>query len=156
MATRRHDYAQPADAIAMLKADHQRVRDLVAHYEATTNPDAQWTIAEEVLGELEVHAQLEEQVFYPAVADQSDEGERLAQGSLEEHQILRHLMQELRSMGPHVHGFDAKFKDLIHNVEDHVADEEAEMFPFAEVTLQEDLGALMEAMRAFKAQLLAS
>ena len=59
-------------------------------------------------------------------------------------------------MGPHVHGFDAKFKDLIHNVEDHVADEEAEMFPFAEVTLQEDLGALMEAMRAFKAQLLAS
>ena len=39
---------------------------------------------------------------------------------------------------------------------DGPADEEAEMFPFAEVTLQEDLGALMEAMRAFKAQLLAS
>jgi len=77
------------------------------------------TIAEDVLGELEVHAQLEEQIFYPAIADQSDEGERLAQGSLEEHQILRHLIQELRAMGPHVHGFDAKFRDLIHNVEDH-------------------------------------
>ena len=156
MATRRHDYAQPADAIAMLKADHQRVRDLVAHYEATTNPDAQWTIAEEVLGELEVHAQLEEQVFYPAVADQSDEGERLAQGSLEEHQILRHLIQELRGMGPQIRGFDAKVKALIQNVEDHVADEEAEMFPLAEVALQADLGALMEAMQALKAQLLAS
>src|SRR5438132_13844722 len=147
MATRRNDDAQPADALEMLKADHQRVRDLFAHYEATTNPDAQWMIAEEILGELEVHAQLEEQVFYPAVADQSDEGERLAQGSLEEHQILRHLMQELRGMGPQIRGFDAKFKDLIHNVEDHVADEEAELFPFAEVTLQDDLGALLAAMR---------
>ena len=59
-------------------------------------------------------------------------------------------------MGPHVPGFDAKFRDLIQNVEDHVADEEAELFPFAEVTLQDDLGALLEAMRAFKAQILAS
>ena len=59
-------------------------------------------------------------------------------------------------MGPQIRGFDAKVKDLIHNVEDHVEDEEAEMFPFAEVALQEDLGALMEAMRALKAQLLAS
>src|SRR2546428_155666 len=113
MAPGRNDYAPPADAIAMLKADHQRIRYLAAHYEATTNPEAQWTIAEEVLGELDVHAQLEEQVFYPAVADQSDEGERLAQGSLEEHQILRQLIQELRAMGQ-VHGFDAKFKVLVH------------------------------------------
>ena len=156
MATRRHDYAQPADAIAMLKADHQRIRELVAHYEATTNPETQWTIAEDVLGELDVHAQLEEQIFYPAVADQSDEGERLAQGSLEEHQILRHLIQELRGMGPHIRGFDANFKVLVQNVEDHVEDEEAELFPFAEVTLQDDLGALLAAMRAFKAQILAS
>jgi len=59
-------------------------------------------------------------------------------------------------MGPQIRGFDAKVKDLIHNVEDHVEDEEAALFPFAEVTLQDDLGALMEAMRAFKAQILAS
>ena len=156
MTPQRNDDAHPADAIAMLKADHQRIRELCAHYEATTNPDAQWTIAEDVLGALDVHAQLEEQVFYPAVADQSDEGERLAQGSLEEHQILKHLMQELRGMGPHVPGFDAKFRDLIQNVADHVADEEAALFPFAEVTLQDDLGALLAAMRAFKAQILAS
>ena len=156
MTPQRHDDAHPADAIAMLKADHQRIRDLVEHYEATTNPEAQWTIAEEVLGELDVHAQLEEQIFYPAVADQSDEGERLAQGSLEEHQMLRHLIQELWDMGPQVHGFDAKFNVLVQNVEDHVADEEAELFPFVEVTLQDDLGALMEAIRALKAQILAS
>jgi hemerythrin superfamily protein len=156
MTPQRNDDAQPADALEMLKADHQRIRELCAHYEATTDPDAQWTIAQDVLGELDVHAQLEEQVFYPAIADQSDEGERLAQGSLEEHQILKHLMQELRGMGPHVPGFDAKFRDLIHNVDDHVADEEAELFPFAEVTLQDDLGALLAAMRALKAQILAS
>jgi hemerythrin-like domain-containing protein len=156
MTPQPHDDAHPADALAMLKADHQRIRDLCAQYEATTNSEMQWTIAEDVLGELEVHAQLEEQIFYPAIADQSDEGERLAQGSLEEHQILRHLIQELRGMGPQFRGFDAKFKVLVQNVEDHVADEEAELLPFAEVTLQEDLGALLAAMQAFKAQLLAS
>jgi hypothetical protein len=59
-------------------------------------------------------------------------------------------------MGPHVYGFDAKFKVLVQNVEDHVADEEAALLPFAEVTLQADLGALLAAMRAFKAQILAS
>jgi hemerythrin-like domain-containing protein len=156
MTPRRNDDPHPADAIAMLKVDHQRIRDLFAHYEATTNPKAQWTIAEEVLGELEVHAQLEEQVFYPAIADQSDEGERLAQGSLEEHQILRQLIHELRAMGPQIHGFDAQFNVLIQNVEDHVEYEEAELFPFAQVTLQDDLGALLAAMQAFKAQILAS
>jgi hypothetical protein len=94
MTPQRNDDAPPADAIAMLKADHQRIRELCAHYEATTNPDAQWTIAEDVLGALDVHAQLEEQVFYPAVADQSDEGERLAQGSLEEHQQFPLMTRE--------------------------------------------------------------
>jgi hypothetical protein len=56
MATRRSDHAQPADAIAMLKADHQKVRDLFMQYETTTNPEAKWTIVEDVCVELEIHA----------------------------------------------------------------------------------------------------
>src|SRR5215467_6359592 len=55
-----------------------------------------------------------------------------------------------------VSGFDAKFKVLVQNVEDHVAAEEAALLPLAEVPLQKDLGALLAAMQAFKAQILAS
>ncbi len=154
MATRRHDQEQPADAIAMLKADHQRVKDLFAHYEATGNKETKWTIAEEVFVELETHAQLEEQVFYPAVADQADKkGQELVQESLGDHQTVKHLMQELRDMGPQVLGFDAKFKELIHNVAHHVEEEETQMFPLAEQQLADDMEEFMEEMQELKEEM---
>jgi hypothetical protein len=63
MPSRQNDQGQPADAIAMLKADHQRVRDLVSQYEATNNQATKRTLAEQVFMELETHAQLEENIF---------------------------------------------------------------------------------------------
>ena len=56
MPSRRNDHEHPADAIAMLKADHQRVKDLFAQYEATSNPDTKRTLADQVFVELETHA----------------------------------------------------------------------------------------------------
>jgi len=58
MVQRNKKMGQPKDAIAMLKADHQRVRDLFQQYEATSNVETKGTIAEEVFIELETHAQL--------------------------------------------------------------------------------------------------
>ena len=82
MPSRRNDHEHPADAIAMLKADHQRVKDLFAQYEATSNPDTKRTLAEQVFVELETHAQLEENIFYPAVNEDTDEGPELVKESL--------------------------------------------------------------------------
>ena len=62
MPTRRHDQGQPQDALALLKEDHQRVKDLFAQYEATSNAEAKGTLAQEVFVELETHAQLEENI----------------------------------------------------------------------------------------------
>ena len=70
MPSRQNDHEQPADAIAMLKADHQRVRDLFAQYEAPVIPQTKRTLAEQVFVELETHAQLEENIFYPAVNEE--------------------------------------------------------------------------------------
>ena len=91
--------AQSTEAIAMLKDDHRKVRDLFQHYDAARDPSAKRERAQEVIAELEIHAQLEEQLFYPAVADQSDEGEELAQESMLEHQQVKTLMQELWELG---------------------------------------------------------
>ena len=91
MPSRQNDHAQPADAIAMLKADHQRVKDLFAQYEATSNLETKRTLAEQVFVELETHAQLEENVFYPAVNEETDEGPALVKESLSEHQYPRRL-----------------------------------------------------------------
>jgi hypothetical protein len=56
MAKRNDKRGQPEDALAMLKADHQRVRDLFQEYEAAQNPQAKRNIAEEAFVELEMHA----------------------------------------------------------------------------------------------------
>jgi hemerythrin superfamily protein len=148
---------QPADAIAMLKADHQRVRDLFQEYEAATNPSTKREIAEEACVELETHAQLEEQVFYPAFADAGDEDdEDLVEEALQEHQTVNDLMNELREMGPDHKAFDAKFKELMKNVEHHVEEEEREMFPQAGRQLADEMEDLTEEMQDLKEEILAS
>jgi hemerythrin-like domain-containing protein len=153
MPSRRNDHEQPGNAIAMLKADHQRVKDLFAQYEGTSNAEAKWTLAEEVFVELETHAQLEENVFYPAVNEETEEGPELVKESLHEHATVKQLIQALRQMGPQSNEFDAKFHELIRNVEHHVEEEEAEMFPLAEEELAEDLHDLKDEMQELKAEL---
>ena len=153
MSSRQNDHDQPADAIAMLKADHQRVKDLFAQYEAAENVETKRTLAEQAFRELETHAQLEENVFYPAVNDETDEGPELVKESLQEHATVKQLIAELRQMGPQSNGFDAKFHELMHNVEHHMEEEESEMFPLAEQELAEDLEELSEEMQELKAEL---
>lgn len=153
MPIRRNNQAPPQDAIAMLKADHQKVRDLFQQYEATRDPSAKREVAEQVFIELETHAQLEENVFYPAVQEETDEGPALVQESLSEHEAVKTLIQELRSMAHDTDEFDAKFQELIQNVEHHVEEEEAEMFPLAEDELADDLDEMKDEMQELKADL---
>jgi hemerythrin-like domain-containing protein len=156
MPSRQNDQEQPADAIAMLKADHQRVKDLFTQYEATSNPETKRTLADEVFVELETHAQLEENIFYPSVNEETEEGPELVKESLQEHATVKQLIAELRQMGPQNNGFDAKFHELMHNVEHHVEEEEAEMFPLAEEELAEDLDEMSAEMQELKKEILAS
>jgi hemerythrin superfamily protein len=157
MAKRNDQMDQPEDAIAMLKADHQRVRDLFQEYEAAQDQQAKRDIAEEAFVELEMHAQLEEQVFYAAVENETDEqGQELVEESLQEHQTVKDLIQELRGMGPDVKAFDAKFKELVRNVKHHVEEEESQMFPLTKDQLADEVEELMDEVQELKEQLLAS
>jgi hemerythrin-like domain-containing protein len=144
------------DAIAMLKEDHQRVRNLFAQYEGTSDAEAKWRVAEEAFVELETHVQLEETIFYPSVNEETEEGPGLVKESLQEHATVKQLIQELRQMGPQSQEFDAKFHDLMQNVEHHVQEEEAEMFPLAEEELAEDLDEMSAEMQELKQALMAS
>jgi hemerythrin-like domain-containing protein len=156
MPTRRTNQAPPKDAIAMLKADHQKVRDLFQQYEATRDPRAKREVAEQVFMELETHAQLEEHVFYPAVNEETEDGPALVKESLAEHATMKQLIQKLRSIEPDPSEFDAQFRELLQHVEHHVAEEEAEMFPLAEEELEEDMKDLRDEMQELKKELLAS
>ena len=100
-----------------------------------------------------MHTQLEENVFYPAVNEETDEGPELVKESLSEHETVKNLIQELRGMAHDTDAFDAKFQELIRNVEHHVEEEESEMFPLAEQELLEDLDDLQDEMQELKADL---
>jgi hypothetical protein len=156
MAKRNKKMGQSKDAIAMLKADHQKVRKLFKEYDAARDRETRRSVATLVFVELETHAQLEENVFYMAVNEETDAGPELVKESLEEHQTMKHLIQELRDMGPDTKAFDTKFHELRRNVEHHVEEEEAEMFPLAEEKLEEDMKDLKNEMQELKEQILAS
>ncbi len=59
-------------------------------------------------------------------------------------------------MGPNAKAFDAKFKELVRNVEQHVEEEESQMFPLAEDQLADEVEDLLDEMQELKEQLLAS
>jgi hemerythrin-like domain-containing protein len=148
-----------ADAIALLKADHQKVRELFQKYEGTKAWKTKQHIAAQVFVELDTHAQLEETVFYPAFEQLANaEGKQLVAESLREHQAVKDLIQELRDLNAEEEDaeFAAKFQELMDSVEDHVEDEETQLFPQAEAVLEEQLEDLRDEMQELKQQLTAS
>jgi hemerythrin-like domain-containing protein len=152
MAPRNAPRRRPKDAIALLQADHDTVRQLFRAYRIAKDQATQWEIALHIFDELEVHAQLEEVVFYQAVEEETTSlGKRLVHASLEEHQEALALIQDLRSLAPGCPEFDTKFQALVLNVEHHMTAEETEMFPLAEAEVGEDLQDLRDEMLHIKA-----
>jgi iron-sulfur cluster repair protein YtfE (RIC family) len=151
-----YDDANSNDAIAMLTADHRQVRALFQQYEDTPDPYLKQIIAEHVFAELTLHMLLEESVFYPVFAEQADEeGKGLVRDALQDHQQLRDLIATLQDVAED-EAFEAKFRALRAQVEQHVEDEETTMFPQATQDLVSHLEEITVLLQERKAQILAS
>ena len=125
----------PKDAIAMLKADHQRVRQLLEQYDRLAGSDSaddgqKSRIAERICQEIEVHARLEEELFYPALRERIGGHDLLDEAEVE-HQSARDLIRQIESMSPGDALYDAKVKVLGEYVDHHVQEEETQMMPKA-------------------------
>lgn len=118
------------DVFEMLKADHRHVQDLFTKFE-DADKRARASIADETLTALEVHAALEEELVYPAVAEVIDDEEMINEAK-EEHHVAKVLIKELRKMDAEDEGFSTKFKVLGELVGHHIEEEEGEMFPQAQ------------------------
>ena len=118
------------DVFEMLKADHRHVQNLFTKFE-DADKRARASIADETLTALEVHAALEEELVYPAVAEVIDD-EELVNEAKEEHHVAKVLIKELRKMDAEDEGFSTKFKVLGELVGHHIEEEEGEMFPQAQ------------------------
>jgi hemerythrin superfamily protein len=124
--------ARAQDAIALLKADHKEVSDLVARYEAGKDRMAdskKAALAEEICRDLTVHAQIEEEIFYPACRDHVEDAEELLAEARVEHQSLKELIAKIQENEPGSEEFDAQVKVLGEYTKHHVKEEQNELFP---------------------------
>jgi hemerythrin superfamily protein len=143
------------NAIEMLREDHQKVKDLFEHFEATESGDKKEIVAT-TLRELEIHTTLEEEVFYPAARQalkktDSEEGDDIMDEAWEEHHVVKLIAAELKKMRASDERYDAKFTVLAESVKHHIEEEEDELFPKLEGHI--DVEGLGEKMMARKEKL---
>ena len=118
------------NALDLLRQDHNEVKELFQRFEKTERRSEKKSIAEKAIMELQVHAQIEEEIFYPAMKKQLGDVELLHEAR-EEHHVADTIMEELQTMKLGDKDFDAKFTVLAENVKHHIGEEEGEMFPKA-------------------------
>src|SRR3954465_14984306 len=142
------------DAIALLKEDHRAVEELFEKFEKASGDGRKQQIAEQVCLELSVHAQIEEEIFYPACEGKVDED--LLKESYVEHDGAKVLIAEIMAGGPKDDEYyDAKVKVLQEEIEHHVEEEEKRLEGlFAQARKAElDMDALGEQLAARKLEL---
>ena len=136
----------------MIRMDHTHVMAAFHRYHAQTPWWRKRAIVELACTALEIHAQLEEEIFYPALSEVMAGDERLTK-SKPEHDAMREEIAKLRAMGPQDAAYDARFMQLMREVMHHVADEETILLPAAEKLLEDKLGDLGAQMTKRRLQL---
>ena len=147
--------AKQTDAIALLKEDHKRMKELLKKLDETTERGVatRKKLLDQIAMEKKAHTTIEEEIFYPAfkeAAEKKDDEEMFFE-ALEEHHVVDLILPELKNTDPSTPEFGAKAKVLKELIEHHADEEEKEMFPRARKLLSKDelvdLGARMEARK---------
>lgn len=115
---------QDTDATHILAADHRTVEKLFASYENAKGADRKRKIADQLCNELKIHAQIEEEIFYPALSGKIEES--LLKEAYVEHDGAKLLINEIAEGGPDEEFYDAKVQVLQEEIEHHVKEEEKE------------------------------
>ncbi len=140
------------EAIALLKADHKLVSMLFEQYETAKSSTKKKSIVSQICTELTVHAQLEEEIFYPQVRAALKDKELIPE-AIVEHATLKELIAQIEDGEPSDDLYDAKVKVLSEYVKHHVKEEQNEIFPKAKAS-KLDMYALGEQLLQRKEELL--
>jgi hemerythrin superfamily protein len=140
-------------ATNMIRLDHTHVMSTFHQYKASASPRVRKGLASTICTALEVHATLEEEIFYPAVREVTED--ELVRESMAEHQEMKRLIGLLRRMEPEAIDYDETVMALMREVLHHVADEETVVLPAAERLLADSLGELGARMTKRRVQLVA-
>ena len=146
------------DAVDLLDADHIAVKKLFTQFkklsETKAPADERQAIAEKICKELTVHAQIEEQVFYPAAREAIHDDDLLNEAEVE-HGSAKDLIAQISAMDAEEELFDAKVIVLGEYIDHHVEEERNEMFPKVRKS-DMDLKGMVADLKALKEELLAN
>ncbi len=127
------------DAFALLKADHEKVAGILDAIDSTTERalKGREELFARLKEELDIHARIEEEIFYPAIEEEKETRE-ITLEAYEEHRLVKQLLSELEAEPKDTEEWTAKFTVLKENIEHHVEEEEGEMFKKARTVLSKD------------------
>lgn len=125
----------------MIRMDHTHVLATFHQYEMDSSAKTKQSLVESACLALDIHAKLEEEIFYPAMQAVTT-GNTVLEKSVPEHDQMRQLIARLRAMQPTDTEYDQTFMSLMKIVMHHVADEETVLLPEAETRLKDRLGEL--------------
>jgi hemerythrin superfamily protein len=134
----------------MIRFDHSHVMVTFHQYTRDKRPSVKKALAETICDALEIHATLEEEIFYPVMRPKAHD-QKVMEKSEPEHDEMRRIISEIRRSDPKSSHYDDLVFELMRDVQHHVADEETVLLPEAEAMLTKDrlseLGAQMTRRR---------
>ena len=139
------------NVLELLKEDHHKVKELFQQAESTEDQKEKRRIFDEIQSELETHASIEEEIFYPAMQEHEELKDMVLE-SIEEHKQVKTLLREMDNLKSDSEKFEPKLSVLKENVEHHAEEEEeGKMFPkVRELCDQQELDELGEELEAAK------
>ena len=141
------------DAIALLKADHRQVEEWFGQFEKARDDERKQELATQICNALKIHTAIEEEIFYPAFLEASDDIDIHHEAEIE-HRGAKNLIAEIEASSPGDDYFEPTVKVLSEMIKHHVKEEEKPdgMFAVARESNM-DLVALGEELAARKAEL---
>ncbi|HEX8178815.1 MAG TPA: hemerythrin domain-containing protein [Pyrinomonadaceae bacterium] len=135
------------DVFTLLKQDHAQASEMLQQLEATDAAAERQRIFNELKQALDVHAHIEETIFYPLLKQEAETREITVE-AYEEHQEVKDLLQQLSGTQPEGTAWENLVSDLKRAIHHHVKEEETEMFPKASGVLSQqqltELGTRMQ------------
>ena len=155
-ANRNKERQQTArNAFDVLEEDHREVEEWFDEYDELkdSDEDRKAELAEKICLALKVHAQIEEEIFYPQARETSQDND-LIDEAVVEHSTVKNLIGEIEEMEVGEELYDAKIRVLGEMVKQHIKEEEEELFPELQSTKM-DLDAVGKKLAERKQELMA-
>ncbi len=141
------------DAITLLKADHRQVEALFKQFESTRSDAKKQGLAGQICRALRVHTTIEEEIFYPAFLEATEDKDIHHEAEVE-HDGAKKLIAEIEGSGPQDDYYDAKVSVLSEMIKHHVTEEEKRDGMFGKAKQSDmDLAVLGEQLAARKKEL---